>query len=52
MLLSQGSMKIFWSNWLVGSITALAMLMLFWPLLARLLGIVRRGRKTDPIAAQ
>src|SRR5687768_1455554 len=52
MLLSQGSMKIFWSNWLVGSITALAMLMLFWPLLARLLGIARRGRKTDPIAAQ
>jgi putative tricarboxylic transport membrane protein len=52
MLLSQGSMKIFWSNWLVGSITALAMLMLFWPLLARLLGIARGGRKTDPIAAQ
>ena len=33
MLLSQGSLSIFWSNWLVGSIFGLAMLMLVWPLL-------------------
>ena len=32
MLLSQGSLAIFWSNPLVGSIMALAMLMLLWPL--------------------
>jgi putative tricarboxylic transport membrane protein len=42
MLLSQGSLSIFWSNWLVGSITALAMLMLFWPLIGRLFGSLRR----------
>ncbi len=32
MLLSQGSLAIFWSNGLVGSIVGLAMLMLLWPL--------------------
>ena len=36
MLMSQGTVKIFWSNGLVGSICALAVLMLVWPLLARL----------------
>jgi putative tricarboxylic transport membrane protein len=34
MLISQGDLAIFWSNWLVGSICALAMVMLFWPLIA------------------
>ena len=33
MLLSQGSLSIFWSNWLVGGIMTLGMLMLFWPLI-------------------
>ena len=33
MLLSQGSLAIFWSNGLVGSITGLALLLLLWPLL-------------------
>jgi putative tricarboxylic transport membrane protein len=32
MLLSQGSLAIFWSNPLVGSITALALTLLIWPL--------------------
>ena len=32
MLLSQGSLAIFWSNPLVGSIAGLALLMLLWPL--------------------
>jgi putative tricarboxylic transport membrane protein len=31
MLGSQGDLSIFWSNGLVGSITALSMIMLFWP---------------------
>jgi putative tricarboxylic transport membrane protein len=35
MLLSQGSLTILWSNWLVGTITSLALLLLLWPLLAR-----------------
>jgi TctA family transporter len=38
MLLSNGSLSIFWSNALVASIMGLAMLMLFWPLISRLLG--------------
>jgi putative tricarboxylic transport membrane protein len=39
MLLSQGSMSIFWSNPLVGSIVALAMVMLVWPVI----GLVKRS---------
>jgi len=42
MLLSQGSLSIFWSNWLVASIVALAMLMLFWPLIVRVRDAIRR----------
>jgi len=34
MLLSQGSLSIFWSNWLVGSIMMVAMTMLAWPLIS------------------
>ena len=34
MLGSQGHLSIFWSNELVGSITALSMIMLFWPLIS------------------
>jgi putative tricarboxylic transport membrane protein len=32
MLLSQGSITVFWSNWLVGSLTTLALVLLAWPL--------------------
>ncbi|HWB44950.1 MAG TPA: tripartite tricarboxylate transporter permease [Hyphomicrobiaceae bacterium] len=32
MLGSQGSLSIFWSNWLVGSIMGLGVVLLFWPL--------------------
>jgi putative tricarboxylic transport membrane protein len=39
MLLSQGSLSIFWSNPLVGSIVALALVMLVWPLW----GLAKRG---------
>jgi len=34
MIGSQGDLSIFWSNGLVGTITALSMLMLFWPLIS------------------
>ena len=40
MLLSNGSVSIFWSNALVASIMGLAMLMLFWPLISRVPGLV------------
>jgi putative tricarboxylic transport membrane protein len=49
MLLSQGSLSIFWSNGLVGGICTLAILMLFWPLISKLLGKLRNG-KNDELA--
>ena len=41
MLFSQGSVKIFYSNSLVGSITTLSLLLLFWPLISKAIDIVR-----------
>jgi putative tricarboxylic transport membrane protein len=41
MLISQGSVTIFFSNALVASIMSLGLLMLFWPLLGSLLGTMR-----------
>jgi len=43
MLISQGSLTIFWSNWLVGSICALAMVMLFWPAISAVMNRLRKG---------
>jgi putative tricarboxylic transport membrane protein len=51
MLVSQGDVTIMWSNGLVGSITTLALVMLFWPLIAKAIAIVRRP-KVDEFAAQ
>ncbi|MBC7470803.1 MAG: tripartite tricarboxylate transporter permease [Ramlibacter sp.] len=51
MLVSQGELSILWSNWLVGSISTLALVLLFWPLLSRLLARVR-PRKTSDFAAE
>ena len=51
MLVSQGELSILWSNWLVGSISTLALVLLFWPLLSRLLAKVR-PRKTSDFAAE
>jgi putative tricarboxylic transport membrane protein len=44
MLLSQGSLGIFWSNGLVASIAGLALLMLIWPLLTGFVGKTATGR--------
>jgi putative tricarboxylic transport membrane protein len=41
MLLSQGSLAIFWSNPLVGSIAGLAIALLLWPLWGALKGWLR-----------
>src|SRR2546429_9500023 len=41
MLVSQGDMTIFFDNALVGSLTGLALLLLFWPLLSWLISRVR-----------
>jgi putative tricarboxylic transport membrane protein len=41
MLISQGDLRVFFSNWLVGGIMTLGLVLLFWPLLARLLARAR-----------
>jgi len=41
MLVSQGDVMIMWSNPLVGSITTLALIMLLWPLISKLLAAIR-----------
>jgi putative tricarboxylic transport membrane protein len=41
MLMSQGTVDIFFSNWLVGSVMGLGVVMLFWPLISRLMGRLR-----------
>jgi len=45
MIGSGGDLKVFWSNGLVGSITTLAIVLLFWPAIDGLLsrvGLIRR----------
>jgi len=49
MLLSQGSLAIFWSNALVGGIVALALAMLLWPLASFARKSLRR-REYSPAA--
>ena len=51
MLVSQGDLMIMFANPLVGTITTLALVMLFWPLLSRLLAIIRNPR-ADEFGAQ
>jgi putative tricarboxylic transport membrane protein len=46
-LISQGDLSIMYSNSLVGTITTLALLMLFWPLIAKLVNYVRPPKKKD-----
>jgi putative tricarboxylic transport membrane protein len=38
MLISQGSLDVFFSNYLVGAITTLALVLLFWPLIGKFIG--------------
>jgi putative tricarboxylic transport membrane protein len=47
MLLSQGDLSIMFSNGLVGGITALALVMLFWPLISRLLAFIRKPKQQE-----
>jgi putative tricarboxylic transport membrane protein len=51
MLVSQGELSVMWSNALVGSITTLALLMLFWPLISKAMAKLRPP-KHDDLAAQ
>ena len=38
MLISQGSLDVFFSNYLVAGITSVALLLLFWPLIGKVIG--------------
>ena len=46
MIGSGGNLKVFWSNGLVGSITTLAIVLLFWPVIDELLGRVGLTQRT------
>ena len=48
MLISKGSLGVFFGNWLAGGITTLALVMLFWPLLGKWR---RRKENTTPLNA-
>ncbi|MCW5634289.1 MAG: tripartite tricarboxylate transporter permease [Rubrivivax sp.] len=50
MLVSQGDLAIMWSNPLVGSITTLALVMLFWPVIGMALARLRRGKDKAALA--
>ncbi len=49
MLDSQGDLRIFYSNGLVGSITTLSLLLLFWPVISRGIDVVR-GKRASTIS--
>src|SRR5580765_7410580 len=50
MLMSQGDVRIFYSNWLVGGITGVALLLLFWPLISRVLGMLRGPQRAAAVS--
>lgn len=52
MLLSQGSLNIMWSNPLVGGITALALVMLFWPAISWILKKMGSSKPGNGIAVE
>jgi putative tricarboxylic transport membrane protein len=45
MLIAQGDVRIFFSNWLVGTIMGLGLILLLWPVFTRLRG---RNRTPEP----
>jgi putative tricarboxylic transport membrane protein len=52
MLLSQGELSILWSNPLVGSISTLALILLAWPLLSKIIARLRPAKSRDFVAEQ
>jgi TctA family transporter len=43
MIGSGGDLRVLWSNWLVGSITTLALVLLFWPLISGMIDRLRNA---------
>ena len=50
MLVSQGDVSVFWSNWLVGGICGLALFLLFWPAISLVLRKLKGGDGGDNVA--
>jgi TctA family transporter len=48
MIGAEGDMRVFWSNWLVGSIITLALVLLFWPLISGAFGRASRLWRPAP----
>jgi TctA family transporter len=44
MIGAAGDLRVFWSNGLVGTITTLALILLFWPVVARGIGLAWRRK--------
>jgi putative tricarboxylic transport membrane protein len=51
MLLSKGQMGIFWSNPLVGTIVTLALMLLVWPLVSRVIAALRTKPPSRAVGA-
>lgn len=47
MLVSQGELSVMYSNALVGSITTLALVLLFWPLISKLIALVKPPKQDE-----
>ncbi|WP_295981006.1 tripartite tricarboxylate transporter permease [uncultured Variovorax sp.] len=52
MLVSQGDVMVMFSNPLVGTITTLALVLLFWPLISKALAFVKKPKKADDFAVE
>jgi putative tricarboxylic transport membrane protein len=52
MLVSQGEVGVLWSNPLVGTISTLAIVLLLWPLISKLIAKVRPPKKNEYTAEQ
>jgi TctA family transporter len=50
MIGAEGDLRVFWSNWLVGSIVTLALILLFWPLLSQV--FAQAGRLWRPASVR
>jgi TctA family transporter len=48
MIGSAGDLRVFWSNGLVGSITSLALVLLFWPVIGKLFALLGKSRTPAP----
>ena len=47
MLVSQGELSVLWSNPLVGTISTLAILLLVWPLISKVIAKIRPPKKQE-----